>query len=125
MKHYHPVGPESFGSRGEAEAIAKQVVRTDETYLIEERDKPCPECRAGFKTSHATRDADSKPKLKYPWQQAVVDASNECRLEFLPLQMNAARRALSIRLCEPTPFDWDEQIATRHALLSLRCYSQD
>jgi hypothetical protein len=36
---------ECFSSRAEAEARAKQLVRQEETYTIEEHDEACPRCR--------------------------------------------------------------------------------
>jgi hypothetical protein len=36
---------ERFGTRAEAEASAKRLVRRDESYAIEEFDGACPRCR--------------------------------------------------------------------------------
>ena len=53
---------EWFGTRTEAEASAKQLVRGGETYIIEEAGQDCPRCRAAMnlKTDH---DAPAKPVL--------------------------------------------------------------
>lgn len=51
MPHYHirwsgraVLDWEPFSTRVEAEASAKQLVRSGETYNIEERDGDCPRC---------------------------------------------------------------------------------
>lgn len=106
--------------RAKAEASAKQPVRRDGRPFVEELD---PGCRADCTKMRLPEEEEhSRPRLKYAWQQAVVDAFDESkyRPEFLRLEVNAARRAISIRLCESTPFAREEQIAIRHALLSLR-----
>jgi len=45
---------ESFSTRKEAEARAKELVRRKETYIIEEHYQACPRCQAAMepKTSH-------------------------------------------------------------------------
>lgn len=111
---------ESFGTFAEAEARAKELVRREETYVIEQRDQTCPRCTVAMnlKTAHDA-PVEAAPLLKYPWQQAVLDAFTETRYEFLPLKVNAAQRAISARLCEKNPTDLDEQIAIKEALHSL------
>jgi DNA-binding NarL/FixJ family response regulator len=56
-----------------------------------------------------------KPTPKYPWQQAVTDASTESRPEHLPVKIGVAERAISARLRERalTP---QENIAILEAL---------
>lgn len=65
-------------------------------------------------------DTPRDPKLKYPWQQAVLDAFTEGRPERLPAKINAAERAIAARLCDPTDTDLDEHAALQAALRSLR-----
>jgi hypothetical protein len=52
---------ESFGMREEAETGAKRLVRSGETYVIEEFGAECPRCRAAMqaKTDHNTSKAAS------------------------------------------------------------------
>lgn len=109
---------EAFSTFAEAETRAKELVRRDETYVIEERDQDCERCAVALnlKTAH---DEPPAPPLKYAWQQLVSDAFTEARSEFLPLKINAAQRAISARLCDKTPATPDEQIAIREALQSL------
>lgn len=106
---------ECFKTFAEAEARAKELVRRDETYAIEERDETCPRCQTAFELK-----TDHTPAPKYAWQKAVVDASTESRPEYLAKKVNAAQRAISARLCEETPATSDEQIAIREALNFLR-----
>src|SRR5690348_11514516 len=96
---------ESFGSREEAEASAKQLVRQGETYTIEEYGLDCPRCAAALNLKRAHPAPAENPKPGYPWQEAVLDASRESRSEFLPVKVNAAQRAISARLCEKMPTD--------------------
>lgn len=58
--------------------------------------------------------------LKYPWQQAVLDAFLEPHPQNLPRRINVAERAISSRLLEADPFELDERIALGEALLALR-----
>lgn len=58
--------------------------------------------------------------LKYPWQQAVLDAFLEPHPANLPRKVNVAERAISARLLEADPFQLDERIALGEALLALR-----
>jgi len=60
-----------------------------------------------------------KPALKYPWQRLVFDAFMEPNAENAPWKINIAQRAISARLCHPSPCEVDEQIALREALLAL------
>lgn len=71
MTHYHihwsgrdTLDWERFSSRGEAEASAKQLVRSGETYTIEERDDACPRCHAAFalKKTHPPASTESRPE---------------------------------------------------------------
>lgn len=57
--------------------------------------------------------------LKYPWQQAVLDACLEMRPRFLPGKINAAERAIAARLSDPQQLEPDELLALRDALHSL------
>lgn len=134
MSHYHircsrkdALDWERFGSRAEAESRAGELVRSGETYTIEEYDQSCARCRDVFKSvaeyaeeGNARSAAGLKPQVKYPWQPAVFDAFTEMRSEYLMGKINAAERAVSARLCELTPSDMDEQAAIRAALRSLR-----
>ena len=65
-------------------------------------------------------EAARPANLKYPWQQTVLDAFMEFRREYLPAKINAAERAISARLCDPTPVDAEERTALQDALKSLR-----
>lgn len=58
--------------------------------------------------------------MKYPWQQAVLDAFLEPHPANLPRKINIAERAISSRLLESDPFELDERIALGEALLALR-----
>jgi hypothetical protein len=112
---------ECFKTFPEAEARAKELVRRDETYIIEERGQDCPRCAVALslKTAH---DAPVEPVTtpKYCWQQAVLDAFTETHPEALPLKVNAAEHAISVRLCDNTPADSNERMAIREALQRLR-----
>ena len=58
--------------------------------------------------------------MKYPWQQAVVDAIVEFRPERLPGKIKTAERAIAARLCDPQEPDLDEHLTLANALLALR-----
>jgi hypothetical protein len=134
MSHHHihwsgkdSLDWESFGSRTDAETRAGQLMRPGETYTIEERDESCPLCRTRVKstTAYETQEAYLNPKVsyssvRYAWQQAVLEAFTEIRAELLPTRIDAARRAISTRLNDPTPASADEQTAIQNALHSLR-----
>lgn len=71
MMHYHIhwsgkdiLDWESFCSRADAEASAKQLVRSGETYNIEEHDEACPRCRTAFKTAPGTQEVGLLPEHK-------------------------------------------------------------
>ena len=64
------------------------------------------------------QEAVRSPNLKYPWQQAVVDAFMEFQPEYLPAKISAAERVISTRLRDPV--DAEEHIALQDALKSLR-----
>ena len=60
MSHYHirwsdraVLDWEAFSSHAEAEASAKELVRSGETYIIEERDGDCPRCHDAVKVKAA------------------------------------------------------------------------
>ena len=59
-----------------------------------------------------------EPNVKYPWQQAVVDAARELQRERLPEKIAAAERAISARLAQ-IPEDPDEQLALRGARCAI------
>lgn len=134
MSHYHIrwsgkdiLDWERFGSRTEAEVRARELVRRGETYTIEEYDRSCPRCPDVFESVAAYGEegkvasaASLKSQVKYPWQQAVLDAYAEMRSEYLVGKINVAERAISARLCDLTPADVNEQAAIRAALRSLR-----
>jgi hypothetical protein len=69
-------------------------------------------------------EANGTPKhgwnLRYPWQQAVLDAFLESHRENLSRRINVAERAISTRLLETDPFKLEERIALGEALLALR-----
>jgi len=65
-------------------------------------------------------NAGHEANLKYPWQQAVLDAFLEPHPANLPRTVNVAERAISARLLESDPFELDERIALGEALLALR-----
>jgi len=129
-RHYHirwsgieELDYEAFRTQQEAEAVAEQLLRPNETYTIEKRDQSCPRCRAALnlKTAPApvNRPQNLNPKLKYAWQQAVLDAFVELRPQYLPGKINVAERAITARLCDPAPANSDEQRALREALANL------
>jgi hypothetical protein len=60
------------------------------------------------------------PRLKYPWQQSVLDAFMEFQPENLPAKIAAAKQAISARLSDPTLANDDERTALQDALNSLR-----
>jgi hypothetical protein len=82
------------------------VIREDHTALGRPPEPP-PDARHGA-------------NLKYPWQQAVLDAFLEPHQENLFRKVNVAERAISARLLESDPFELDERIALGEALLALR-----
>jgi hypothetical protein len=59
-----------FGTQAEAEKPTRELVRSGETYTIEERDEGCPRCTKKFHYE----PPNPNPKQEYPWQQAVRDA---------------------------------------------------
>ena len=63
LPHYHirwswrtALDWQCFNTRAEADARAKELVRREETYAIEEHDGACPRCRAAkeLKMEHGT-----------------------------------------------------------------------
>jgi hypothetical protein len=64
--------------------------------------------------------APETPGIKYPWQQAVLEAFMEFRTDVLLQKINQAQRAVATRLRDNTPADAEEQLAIRDALQSLR-----
>jgi hypothetical protein len=63
--------------------------------------------------------AQPEANLKYPWQQAVLDAFLEPHAENLQRKINVAECAISARLLESNPFELDERVALGEALLAL------
>ena len=57
-------------------------------------------------------------KVKYAWQEAVVDALIEWNPELLPEKIAAAERAVSERIVQGRA-DPDEKVALQGALLTL------
>jgi len=58
--------------------------------------------------------------LKYPWQQAVLDALKEDEPERRPGKIADAERAVSARLIKEVA-DPDERLALRGAVVALEC----
>jgi len=58
--------------------------------------------------------------LKYPWQQAVLDALKEDEPERRPCKIADAERAVSARLIQEVA-DPDERLALRGAVIALEC----
>jgi hypothetical protein len=58
--------------------------------------------------------------LRYRWHQLVSEVLKEPRLDNLPRKVNAAARAISARVLDPTPARLDERIALKQALRDLR-----
>lgn len=58
-------------------------------------------------------------QIKYPWQQAVVDAFLSAPQD-LPTKINIAERTVSARLQESCELDLSEQVALDDALRALR-----
>ena len=108
---------ESFDSRTDAEASAIQLVRQQETYTIETFDEACPVCANLLKRTPPAEP--QKIAYPYPWQQLIADAFNSPAAE-LPGKVNAAERAISARLLDPTISALDERIALKSALRALR-----
>jgi hypothetical protein len=61
--------------------------------------------------------------MKYPWQQAVVEAIVEFRPECLPGKIKAAERAIAQRLCDPQKPGLHEHLMLANALRALRVIS--
>jgi hypothetical protein len=60
--------------------------------------------------------------LKYPWQQAVLDAFAELHPERLPEKIQVAEKTLAERLTDPQKPGLDEQSTLRDALHALRVF---
>ena len=58
--------------------------------------------------------------LKYPWQQAVLDALEEDEPKRRPGKIADAERAVSARLIEEVA-NPDERLALRGAVIALEC----
>jgi hypothetical protein len=58
--------------------------------------------------------------LKYPWQEAVLDALKEDKPERWPGKIAEAERAVSARLIEEVA-NPDERLALRGAVIALEC----
>ena len=70
------------------------------------------------------REASSEPNLKYPWQQALLDAFMEFHPEHIRDKLTAGERAISGRLLQE-PTDPHEVLALGDALLALRTLSRE
>ena len=70
-------------------------------------------------------DSTQDSHLKYPWQQFVLVAVAELNSDRLRLKINAAERAISQRLRELSSADWEEQIALKDALQTLKVLFPD
>ncbi|HZP32107.1 MAG TPA: response regulator [Candidatus Acidoferrales bacterium] len=75
--------------------------------------------KSKIEARHVLPETETTPKMKYPWQQAVLDAFMEFRPQYLPGKVNAAERAIDARLCDANAADLDERMALRDALRSL------
>jgi hypothetical protein len=64
-------------------------------------------------------EASLNPKLKYLWQQAVLDALIEYHADRIRDTIAAAERAISVRLHQ-RPADLEELLALRDALFTLQ-----
>ena len=58
-------------------------------------------------------------RVKYPWQEAVLNAYMEFRPEFLRSKIVVAERAIAARLRGPEKPNLEEQIALNDALRAL------
>jgi hypothetical protein len=63
--------------------------------------------------------------LRYPWHHLVSEVLHESRLENLPRKVNAAARAISARVLDPTPARLDERIALKQALRDVRALIEE
>lgn len=57
--------------------------------------------------------------IKYPWQQAVLDAFMSAPRD-LATKINIAERGISARLAQPDAMDLAERIALKDALRALK-----
>lgn len=57
--------------------------------------------------------------MKYPWQQAVLDALMEYRADLIRDKLTTAERAISQRVRQ-RPLDPEELVALREALIALQ-----
>lgn len=106
----------AFPSRAEAEASAKQLVRSGETYVIEERDESCPRCLKSFNLKRPARN----PNQKYSWYQSIREAAEEPNKKRRTKKVMNAHILIARRLAELTPADLDERAALRAAVRTLR-----
>lgn len=65
------------------------------------------------------RDAALDPRLKYPWQNAVLDALIEYHADRIRDKVSAAERAISERQRQ-RPTDLQELVALRESLIALQ-----
>ena len=65
------------------------------------------------------REAPLDPRLKYPWQQAVLDALIEYHVDRMRDKITTAERAISGRLLQ-RPTDLEELVALREALIAMQ-----
>ena len=70
------------------------------------------------------REAPSEPNLKYPWQQALLDAFMEFHPKHIRDELTPAETAISGWLLQE-PTDLDEVCALGDALLALRTLSRE
>jgi hypothetical protein len=63
--------------------------------------------------------------LRYPWQHLAAEAFTESNASLLPKRINAAERAISARLLDPTATEKHERTALREALAALRKLIQE
>lgn len=109
---------ESFDSRAEAEAGARELVRLGETFTIEEHGEGCPRCRPAVpaKSKHGN-------EMKYPdWQGALWDALSETNPKQLHDKIGRAEVAIKERLLELSRIlgHHEETRAIHDALKSLQ-----
>ena len=107
---------EPFDTRTDAEARAAQLVRSGETFTIEECDETCPRCT---KTFHY-QPAKPHPTGDYPWQQAVRDAVDERDAHERMRKISKAQSAISVRLTTMSSAETNERAAIRDALRTIR-----
>jgi hypothetical protein len=81
-------------------------------------------CELRERRLKSMREAPLDPKLKYPWQQPLLDAFMEFHPEHIRDKLTTAEIAISRRLFEK-PTDPHEVRALRDALLALRTLARE